>query len=217
MASGYFSGTCQLSGDMRLGAGAVTNTDISASAEIARTKLAQDTAKKYIVPWSSFRVHDAIQTLLPSPSANDDLGFPATQTFGTVPWYLDTHDLKTTTNTLYARCCYELPAEYDSGETITLRIRGGMKTTIADGSATIDASVYKADRDGAVGADLCSTAAQSINNLANADKDFTITPSGLAAGDILDCRVALAVVDTATGTAVIGEVLEVAFLLDIRG
>jgi hypothetical protein len=215
--AGQFSGTCILNGTMSVGDGAITNSQISASAAIARTKLAQDTAKKYVVPWSAFRVHDAIQTLLPSPSANDDLGFPATQTLGTVSWYLDTFDLKTTTTTLYGRFCFELPAEYDSGETMTLRIRGGMKTTVADGSATIDAQVYKADRDGAVGSDLCATAAQSINNLANADKDFTVTPSGLAGGDILDCRIALAVVDTATATAVIGEVLEVAFLLDIRG
>jgi hypothetical protein len=215
--AGFFNGTCTLSGDMRVGTGTITNDTVSATAEIARCKLAQDTAKKFIVPWSSFRVWNAIQTLLPSPSANDDLGFPGTQTFGTVSWYLDTYDLKAATVTCYGRFCFELPAEYDSGETITVRLRGGMKTTIADGSATIDIEVYKADRDGAVGADLCSTAAQSINNLTNADKDFTITPSGLAAGDILDCRVALAVVDTATGTAVIGELLEVAFLLDIRG
>jgi len=215
--AGRFNGTATLSGDFVPGDGSITNGQISAAAEIARTKLEQNAAEKYIVPWSAFRVHDAIQTSLPSPSANDDLGFPATQTLGTVSWYLDTHDLKTTTTTCYARFCFELPPEYDGGETITLRIRGGMKTTIADGSATIDAEVYKADRDGAVGADLCSTAAQSINNLANADKDFTISPSGLAGGDILDCRIALAVVDTASGTAVIGEVLEVAFLLDIRG
>jgi len=215
--AGYFNGVAQLSGDMRLGAGSVTNADISASAEIARTKLAQDTAKKYIVPWSAFRVHDAIQTSLPSPSATDDLGFPATQTFGTVSWYLDTWDLKTTTTTCYARYCFVLPPEYDAGETITKRIRAGMKTTIADTTATIDVQVYKADRDGAVGADLCSTAAQDINNLTNADKDFVIAPAGLAGGDILDCRIALAVVDGATATAVIGEVLEVAYLLDIRG
>lgn len=215
--AGYFSGVCQLNGDLRLGPGSVCNDDISASAEITRTKLEQNPAEEYIVPWSAFRVHDAIQTLLPSPSTTDDLGFPATQTFGTVSWYLDTHDLKTLTQTCYARFCYDLPAEYDAGETITLRIRAGMKTTISDTTATIDAEVYKADRDGAVGADLCSTAAQSINNLANADKNFTISPAGLFTGDTLDCRIALAVVDGATLTAVIGEILEVAYLLDIRG
>jgi hypothetical protein len=215
--AGTFIGSAQLSGTFQVGVGSITDNEISSAAAIARLKLAQDTAKKFIVPWSAFRVHDAIQTPLPSPSANDDLGLPTTQTFGTVSWYLNTYDLKTTTTTCYARFCFELPPEYDDGETITLRIRGGMNTTVADGSATIDAEVYKADRDGAVGADLCATAAQSINNLTNADKDFTITPTGLVGGDILDCRIALAVVDTATGTAVVGEVLEVAFLLDIRG
>lgn len=217
MGAGFFNGTAQLSGDMRVGSGAITNEQISAGAAISRVKLAQDTGQKYIVPWSAFRVHDAIQTLLPSPSADDDLGFPVTQTLGTVSWYLDTFDLKTTTTTLYARFCFELPPEYDGGETITLRIRGVMKTTVSDTTATIDAELYKADRDGGVGGDLCITAAQDINNLTNADRDFTITPAGLVGGDILDCRIALAVVDGATGTAVIGEVLEVAFMLDIRG
>jgi len=214
---GSIIGSMSFSGDVIPADGAITNAKISSSAEIARTKLALNSGVKYIVPWSAFRVHDAIQTLLPSPSANDDLGFPATQTLGTVSWYLDTYDLKTLTQACYARFCYELPAEYADGETVTLRIRAGMKTTIADGSATIDAEVYKADRDGAVGADICATAATTCNTLANSDVDFTITPTGLMTGDILDVRIALSVVDTATATAVIGEVLEVAFMLDIRG
>ncbi len=56
MVAGYFSGTAQLSGDIRLGTGTITNTEVSASADIARSKLAQNPAAKYIVPWSTFRV-----------------------------------------------------------------------------------------------------------------------------------------------------------------
>jgi len=216
MSDGYLNGTMQFVGELRPGEGTVVDATVSSNADIARSKLDQESAK-YIVPWSAFRVHDAIETLPPQPSATDDLGWPATQTLGTVVPLLETWDLKTTTTTCYSRFQFYMPAEYDPGQTITLRIRAGMKTTIAGTSATIDAEVFKADRDGSCGADICATAAQDCNNLVNADYDFTITPTGVIVGDILDVRIALAVVDAATGTAVIGEVLEVAFLLDVRG
>jgi hypothetical protein len=217
--AGTFTGTASLSGTFRPDAGSIVNESISASANIARSKLAQDAAAEYVVPWSAFRVHDAIQTLLPSPAANDDLGFPATQTMGTVTPYLETADKKAAgATTIYARFQFALPPEYDSEETITLRLRGGMKTTVADTTATIDAEVYKSDEDGGVsGGDICDTAAQSINNLTAADKDFTITATGLAAGDVLDIRVMIAINDAATGTAVIGRLNKASLLLDIRG
>jgi hypothetical protein len=217
MATGTLDGTLQFAGEMRPGSGSVVNDTVSASADIARSKLGQDTEAVYVIPFYLMRVHDAIQTVLPSPSATDDLGFPATQTLGTVSPLLETHDLKQTTTTCYARFSFQLPAEYDNGQTVKCRIRCGMKTTVSDDTATIDLEVYEADRDGGAGADICATAAQDMNNLANADKEFTITATDLISGDVLDCRIAVAVVDAATGTAVIGEVLEVAFLLDIRG
>jgi hypothetical protein len=215
--AGTLSGTCTIVGDLRLEDGAITNTSVSANASIARSKLAQDAAAVYIVPWSAFRVHDAIETLLPQPAANDDLGWPATDTFGTVTPFLTTSDSKATSVTQYARFQFYLPPEYDDGETITIRVRGGMNTTISDTTATVDVECYKADRDGAAGADLCTTAAQDIKNLTAADKSFTITPTGLAPGDWLDVRITVAVVDGATGTAVYARIYEVAMLLDIRG
>ncbi len=206
-----------LRGDLTLADGAVDNAKVSPGADIARAKLNQDTAQKYIVPFYSMRVHDAIQTVLPSPSAADDLGFPATVTMGTVAPLLESYDLKTLTQTLYARFSFTLPPEYDAGETITARIRAGMKTNVADVSCTLDLEVFKADRDGGAGADLQTTTAPSMNNLTNADLDFDINESGLSPGDVLDCRLSVACVDAATATAVIAEILEVAFLLDIRG
>lgn len=212
-----YIGTFQQVGTLYPGEGTIVNSMVSAGAAIARSKLQQNALQKYIVPWSAFRVHDAIETLLPQPSANDDFGWPPTQTFGTVAPYLRSYDLKTLTQAVYARAQFYIPPEYDSGQTITLRIRAGMVTTVAGTSATIDAEVHKADRDGAVGADICATAAKSCNTLVTADYDFTITPTGIVPGDWFDFRLALSVVDAATGTAVIGCVYEVAFLLDIRG
>lgn len=217
MASGSYNGQAVLSGEFRLGDGSITNTMISSGAEIARSKLDQDEASVYLVPWSAFRVHDAIETLLPQPPSSDDLGWPSTDTFGTVSPFLTTSDAKTTTVTQYARFQFALPPEYDQGETVTIRVRAGMNTTVSDGTATVDVECYEADRDGGVGADLCATAAQDINNLTAGDKSFTITATNLTAGELLDVRITVAITDGSTGTAVIGRVYEVALLLDIRG
>jgi hypothetical protein len=215
--SGQITGTCQITGTINPGDGTITNAMVSAGAEIARAKLDQDEIQEYVVPWSSFRIHDAIESLLPQPPADDDLGWPATDTFGSVTPYLSTADAKATTVTAYARFQFYLPPEYDSGQTLTCRVRGGMVTTVSDDTATVDVEVHKADRDGACGADICATAAQSINNLTAADKSFTITPTGLVPGDWLDVRITVAITDGSTATAVIGRVYEVAMLLDIRG
>ncbi len=205
------------SGDLVLASGSVSDDKVQAGAGLQRAKLQQESLQKYIAPFTSMRVHDAIQTLLPSPSVADDLGFPATVTMGTVAPLIESHDLKTLTQTLYARFSFALPVEYVAGETVQVRIRAGMKTTPADGSCNLGLEVYKADRDGGAGGDIVQTSAQDMNNLANADLDFNIDESGLNPGDVLDCRLSVACVDSASATAVIAEILEVAFLLDIKG
>ena len=102
------------------------------------------------------------------------------------------------------------------GKTTTLRLIAGMKTTVASSSCTIDAEVYRSDETGGVGSDICATALQSINNLTAASKDFTITPTSLVAGDMLDVRIAIATNDSATGTAVIGRLIAIKLLSDRR-
>lgn len=216
-SSASFEGDATFVGNFTAADNSIVNAQISPSAGIARSKLAQTTEAEYVIPFSSMRIWNAIQTGLPSPSATDDLGFPATQTMGTVSPYIESYDLKTLTQSLYARFQVILPPEYDSGQTVKIRVRGGMKTTIADASCTVDLEVYKQDEDGGVGADICATAAISINALSNGDKEFTITESGLVAGNVLDCRLIVACVDSASGTAVIAEILKVSALLDIRG
>lgn len=183
---------------------------------VPRSTLAQDPNAVFAVPLVSLRVWDAIATNLPGTAANDDLGLDGGTWASNSPC-ISTGDVKATSSTRYARFQFALPAEYDAGMTITLRVHAGMKTTVADTSCTVDVVAYKSDREAGIGADLCATAAQSINLLADADKDFTITPTGLEAGDVLDVRIAVAYVDAATGTAVIAEIGAIEFLLDIKG
>jgi hypothetical protein len=200
---------------MTLAASSVTNATVSGSAEIGRAKLALE-QKKYDIPFSDLRIHDAFATTLTATGNTDDLGLVG-GTFGSASQMIQTGDVKTLTATRYARFQFRLPAEYDSAGTVTLRASAGMVTTVASSSATIDFEVYKSNKTGGIGSDLCATAATTINSLTFGDKDFSITASGLVAGDLLDIRMAIATVDGATGTAVIGAVGSLEVLCQVRG
>jgi len=202
---------------MTLPDASVSNASVKSDAAIARAKLAQDTLSRFPVKLTDLRVWDAFQTNLPGTSATDDLGLYG-GTFGSASPQIKTYDLKAAgAQTLYARVQIPLPAEYDAGETVTLRLHAGMETTVADTSATVDVEAYESDSEGGISADLCATAAQTINSLVKADKDFTITPTDLVAGDMLDVRITVAVNDAATGTAVIAAIGAIELLCDIRG
>ncbi|MGD9648378.1 MAG: hypothetical protein AB7U73_21890 [Pirellulales bacterium] len=185
--------------------------------EITRAQQVQEPLVSYPIPWYAWRVHDAPQTNLPGTSASDDLGVYGTA-FGTNSPSVRTYDVKNAgAVSLYARTFLCLPPEYDPAESVTLRFYCGMITTVASTSATVDCACYESDNAGGIGADLVTTSAQDINNLTPANKDFTVTPTNLAPGDILDLRVVLAISDTGTGTAVIGMIGAAFLLLDIRG
>lgn len=169
------------------------------------------------IPLTEFRVWDAMATLLPSAGANDDLGLVG-GTFGTATPSLRTQDCKTLTNSNYARVLVQLPWEYVAGESVTIRVKAGMITTIAGTSAHLDCEAYKLqeDPDDAIGSDLVSTAQTVMNSLTFANIDFAVTPTSLSPGDILDVRIKTAIVDGATGTAVIAGITSVKLLCDVR-
>lgn len=204
MASRKIKGDKTLAGDIK-----ITNG-------LARSEVVQTALAPFPVPFTSLRVWDAMQTNLPGTAANDDLGLGG-GTFATSGPRVTAGDLKSAgATTRYARFQVALPAEYDAGETITLRIKAGMLTTVAGTSCTIDAQVYKLDGATAIGSDLCTTSATTMNSLTFANKDFTITPTDLVAGDVLDVRLAIACTDADTGTVVEPAIGAVALLCDIR-
>ena len=182
----------------------------------ARSNLTQDANAVFAVPWVDLRVWDALATNLPATPATDDLGLVG-GTFGSASPKISTGDVKAAGCTRYARFQFQLPVEYDAGASVTMRLHAGMTTTVADTSATVDVECYKSDGEAGVGSDICATAAQSINSLTDADKDFTITATGLSAGDVLDIRLTITVVDAATGTAVIADIGAIEVLVDIKG
>jgi len=185
--------------------------------KIAVNQLAQRDLQEYVIPLNFARVHDAFHTVLPGTAADDDLALVG-GTLGTNAPSIQTGDLKAAgATTRYARFCFGLPPEYVAGETVKMRFAAGMITTAADTSATLDLQWYKSDEDNTVSADLCATDAVSINSTSFADKDFTITASTLSPGDFFDFRIAIAVNDGATATAVIGCVAAIKLLCDTQG
>jgi len=183
----------------------------------ARSMLAQENLEIYPIPWTWWRVWDAYHTNLPGTSAADDLALIG-GTFATGSPSIQTSDLKAAgATTCYARAMIPLPVEYVDGETVTLRFHAGMLTTVAVTTATLDVQAYESDSEAGIGADLCATAATTINSVTLADKDFTITSTSLAAGELLDVRIAIAINDAATGTAVIGIIGSAELLCDVKG
>ena len=202
--------------DLRV-TGSLTIKESGVSAQTRSTILKQDALAIFPVNFMDLRVWDAIQTDLPGTPANDDLGLIGT-TFGSTAPRVTAGDCKALgATTRYARFMVELPECYDAGETVTISLSAGMVTTVASVSCTVDVEAYEIDKIGGISADLCTTAAITINSLTFAAKAFTITPTTLSAGDVLDVRIAIAVNDAATATAVTPTIAGIDLLCDIKG
>jgi len=205
------TGDLSVSGSIRMG-GTLT------PALEKRNILALAELQAFPVPLTDFRVWDAMQTPLPGTPATDDLALIG-GTFATATPSIRSEDLKALGATnKYARVLIQLPWEYVAGESVTLRFIAGMITTVATPTATLDVEAFKlqADPDDALGSDLVSTAATTMNSTTFANLDFVITPTGLSPGDILDVRVTAAVNDAATGTAVVAGITACKLLCDVR-
>lgn len=187
------------------------------SLNLARANLVPTSGEPYPLFPFDFRVWDAFQTVLPSPAAADDLGI-TTGTWGTANPYLTSRDLNALgATTGYARTLFQLPPEYVSSGACSVRFAAGMLTAVASVSATVDVEIFKMNRDTLVsGSDLVSTAAQSINSLTFANYSFTVTPTSLAPGDLLDIRVAIAA-NSATGSSHFAVIAASELLLTVKG
>lgn len=163
----------------------------------------------------AWRVHDAVASNLPATAGTDDLGL-VLGTDGTDFVSLQSIDFKATTTTAYARALVALPPDYVEGSAVTIRVRAGMLTTVADTAATVDVEAYSNDGDATGSADLCETDAQSCNSLTFANLDFTLDPTGLVAGQLLNLRLTVAGEDAETGTAVIAAISNVEIRTTVR-
>lgn len=207
----------QLPGDLIVPGNIRLNGTLSPAVDKANI-LAMAELQAFPIPLTDFRVWDAMHTVLPGTPATDDLGLVG-GTFASATPSLRSEDLKALGATnKRARVLVQLPWEYVAGQSITLRLKAGMITTVADTTATLDCEVYKlqSDPDDAIGSDLVSTSATTMNSTTFADIDFTLTATSLSPGDILDLRITAAVNDAATGTAVIAGITSCKLLCDVR-
>lgn len=197
--------------------GWLTNGMIATTAAIDRDAMEQNALAQFVIPLHAWRIWDAYDQDLNGGAASDDLGL-VNGTFGTAHSRIEAGDLKAAgATTRYARTMVALPPEYDDGGSIQLRFHAAMVTTVADNSCTLDVEAYKCDEDGTLSADLCTTAATSINSVTWADYDFVITESSRVSGEILDVRIAIACNDGATGTEVLPAIGATKLLVDIKG
>lgn len=180
----------------------------------ARSTLTEDALQPYPIKIADLRVWDAPTTnAVATTAANDDLAV-VYNTFGTASPSVESGDGKATTITRKVGFQFTVPPEYVSAGDLKVRLNAGMKTTVSDGTATIDVQAYRA---AAPTVDICATSATSINSLTAANKDFTLTATDVVPGDLIDIVVTIAVTDSATVTAVIGKVNLITLLADIKG
>lgn len=160
-----------------------------ADGAITAAKLATDVYPVGI-PLTNLRKSAAAKDDLPDAPDATELGLADTQ--GSLVVGTTTNGGATAAATEKAAVRVALPANYVNGEAITLRIRAKVSVSRQVG-ASVDAVVKKCGD--SLGSDICATAAQTLST-SFANKDFTITPTGLVAGDELNIEVALASDDT---------------------
>jgi hypothetical protein len=111
---------------------------------------------------------------------------------------------------------FAIPQSYDAAATVKVRVKAGMLTTVSDGTATIDCMCWADNGDGTVTSDICATAAQSINSLTLANKDFTITSTNLVGGSMLNVKLVFGGSDVGDAGVMVPTITSVSMLIDIN-
>lgn len=142
------------------------------------------------LPLNGFRISDAINTTLPATPSSNDLGLAAAPGAALV----GTTTSGTTANDK-ATFVFALPVDYNDGGAIAVRVRSRCNPAGFVAAGNLVDVVCKLWGDGALGSDICTTAAQQLTT-SYANYDFTITPTGLVAGNVLAIELSAASNDT---------------------
>lgn len=183
-----------------------------------RGGLAQEDAVSYPLLLKDARVWDSQNTpIVADTAANDDLALLDGTRDGTpgnnVLAVINAGNVTDLDSNRYCKFEFPVPAEYVAGQTITLRINAEMVTAVAGTSCGLDIELV---RQAAPTVDICATAEQDMNFVPADDYDFTITPTNVVPGDVLDFVIDINFVDATTAT-MIPTINAVAMLLDIKG
>ncbi|MBS0206635.1 MAG: hypothetical protein JSS49_27475 [Planctomycetes bacterium] len=183
---------------------------------MARSGLVEETGKPYVLGLDSWKVTGtgaALGATAGTPSGAFGL---TVGTFGTNSPKIAGEAASGASKTNKMRRQFALPVEYVGGGNITVRVKAQETVGAATVSTTIDMSVYKVDKAAGIGADLCATNAQDVTTAA-ANADFSVTPTGLVAGDVLDIEVNVVTNDTGGTVGTIVNIFDTEILLDVQG
>lgn len=211
-ADGPFAGFALTAAGTTTGTFSLYLDSIDGADTLARADLVQDDLQPYDV-MHLVRGADGADLAL-SETAGDFF-----RNIGTNQFLIDGEATVNETEASVGWFSFTLPPEYVAGESITIRAGAGVVLAgdAALTSATIDFEAYKQATDGTVGSDLVATAATAITTTIG-NKDFTVTPTGLVAGDMLNVKMTTSVVETAGGTgAANARITRLQMLLDIKG
>lgn len=179
-----------------------------------RSNFVQDDLKPYPIILTSFRKTADLSATLPSAGDGTNHALQGHTHGSESPW-LKGHTEPGVSTTEKSRVLYALPAEYVAGQTVIIRIHSKLEYAV-EVFGTVGLQVYKSDKEKGVSALLCDPAAQP-NTTSWADYDFTITPTALVTGDVLDIEITTVINDSGGSQDSSLWMGDVRLLCDVKG
>ncbi len=214
IASGALTGTLDMSA-ATLTYRSIVNADISASADIVRSKLVEEALTVYSIPFTSLRNASAVA--LVAAAEDDEFGLTSAG-FGTGTLVIDGDPASAESETSTLMFEFVLPPEYVAAGDVKLVVHAQETVGAATVATTILAEAYESDGEGAVGSDL-------YNAFDNTDIVYgswttctsVITATDLTAGDRLIVFVRIVTNDTGGSVGTVAQIGEVDLQIDIKG
>lgn len=207
-------GSVLFSGDVTV-AGTLTQLKAMPDDTIARSKLIEDALAEYVQKLQDMRV-TGTGALLGTSAGTPSGAFGLTVgTHGSATPVIVGETASNNSKTNKLRFTYELRPEYVAAGTVHVRVRAKVDGTLAT-AQTLDLTCFKADEDGGLGSDLCTTTIKTLTT-SYVDYAFIINPAGLAVGDVLDIEITGVADDTGGAANKAIYISKVSVLADIKG
>jgi hypothetical protein len=185
----------------------------STSGTVARTQLTEETSAPYGVKLDGLKTAGTFVALGTAGTPSGAMGFTP-GTFGSATPLVVGESASGASKTDYSRFEFVLPNEYVAGGALSIQLTAEV-TALPHVGATLAAAAYLAS-DGGVGSNLVTTSAQTLT-ASFANYNFTVTPTGLAGGDVLDIQLTGVCNDTGGTTGAVIEISAVTMLLSVQG
>ena len=181
---------------------------------IDRGNQEQIALQRFAIPISAFRYSDGV-----IPVATAAAGKPGIKMggWGVGTGYFQGENAKNATKTEYLVFDFTLPESYDDGEDVKVGVTCRYNQ---DGGTidvhSVDCEVYEVTDAGAVGSDLCTTAAQAFSGTMT-EYLFVVTDAGLVRGDRLRVLIKTVLSETADAGTQYAEVGGASVYADVKG